>query len=114
LNDLKLVCQGLRREHGVRAVYPVINRFDRHNRDLTLEHLQDALGEPVLFTIATDRSLPARSTTMLERLKEQTFHGAARKDVEALARLVLGEAPGAPKNGLFGWLKKMFAGGSAR
>jgi Flp pilus assembly CpaE family ATPase len=116
LNDLKLVCQGLRRDHGVRTVYPVINRFDRHHPELSFEQLQEALGEPTLFKIAVDRSLAARSTTSLERLDQQTFSGVAREDIQAIARRVLGETepPPAPKNRLFGWLKSVFVGGSAR
>jgi Flp pilus assembly CpaE family ATPase len=116
LRDLKLVCQSLRQDHGVRAVYPVINRFDRRNQDLSVEQVQEALGEPMLFTIAMDRALAPRSTTDLDRLEQQTFSGDARQDIQAIARLVLGEtkAPRSRENGLFGWLKSMFAGGSAR
>ncbi len=46
LQDLKQVCQTLRRDHGVQRLYPVLNRFDGHNQDLTVAQMQEALEEP--------------------------------------------------------------------
>jgi Flp pilus assembly CpaE family ATPase len=113
LQDLKLVCQGLRRDHGVRTVYPVINRFDRHNRDLSLAQVQEALEEPLLLTIAADRSLMNQSSTGLKVLGHKTFFpGPVLKDIQAIARLVLGkpQPPHSETSSLVGWLKRLFAG----
>jgi pilus assembly protein CpaE len=113
LNDLKLVCQSLRRDHGIGTIYPVINRFDPHNRDLSLAQMQDALQEPRLLTVAFDRSLQGQSITGLKVLPQKAAVGPARRDIQTIARLVLGEpeAPSSEKNGLFGWLKRIFASG---
>jgi Flp pilus assembly CpaE family ATPase len=113
LEDLKLVCHALRHDHGVRTVYPVVNRFDRRNRDLSLAQMQDALQELRVLTIAADRSLTNQSMTGLKVLEQRTFGGATRRDIQAIARLILGEspAPGSGNSGVTGWLKRMFASG---
>jgi pilus assembly protein CpaE len=114
LQDLKLVCQGLRRDHGVRTLYPVINRFDPHNRELSLAQMQEALEEPRLLTIVADRSLQDQSMTGLKVVREKA--PAARpllRDIRAISRLILGEPTAEPSetNGLFGWLKRVFTSG---
>jgi Flp pilus assembly CpaE family ATPase len=113
LEDLKRVCQALRRDHGVRTVYPVINRFDRQNRDLSLAQVQEALEEPRLLTIAADRSLMNQSITGLKVLGHETFPKPVLQDIQAVARVVLGEPqpPRPESRRLVGWLKRMFAGG---
>jgi Flp pilus assembly CpaE family ATPase len=112
LQDLKLVCQALRRDQGVRKLYPVVNRFDRHSRELSFAQMSEMLQEPRLLTVAADRSLSHQSTTGLKVLEPQTFAGPALQDIQAIARLVLGEPEPARSggNGLFGWLKRVFAG----
>jgi Flp pilus assembly CpaE family ATPase len=111
VQDLKLVCETLRRDQGVRTVYPVINRFDRHNRDLSVDKLQEVLQEPRLLTIAAQPSLMNQSMTGLKVLGKKTFAGPVLQDIHAVARRVLGESKprGSEDRGLTGWLKRMFA-----
>jgi Flp pilus assembly CpaE family ATPase len=113
LQDLKLVCQSLRRDHGIRTVYPVINRFDPRDQNLTVAQMREALGEPQLLTVAADRALQNQSITGLKVLEPTTFAGPALQDIQAIAYLVLGTPPPqrSENAGLFDWLKGVFGGG---
>jgi Flp pilus assembly CpaE family ATPase len=112
LQDLKRVCQTLRRDHAVRTLYPVVNCFDRRNKDLTLAQMQEALEEPQLLTIAFDRSLMNQAVAGQKAPEHRTSARSVLQDIESIARVILGETqPPAPKNlGAAGWLKRMFSG----
>ncbi len=112
LHDLKLMCQALRREHGVHTLYPVINRYDRRNRELALTEIQEALEEPKVLTVGLDRYL-ARAGDQLLVLRQQSFGGPTLRDIQAIARLVLQEPEPVKSGGnrFWQWLKRLFSGG---
>jgi Flp pilus assembly CpaE family ATPase len=112
LHDLKLICQLLRRDYGIQSLYPVVNRYDKRSRDLSVERMQDALEERQLLTIAFDRSL-ARAKDSVPVLRREAEDGPAHEDIQSIARMLLHEPepPRPSRDGLRGWLARVFSGG---
>ena len=108
LHDLKVMCQALRREHSIRALYPVINRYDGSKHELSLAAIQEALEEPLVLTVAADRAL-TRPGNRIQIMQQRTFGRTALRDVQAIARLLLHEPEPPKTSGVAAWLKRVFS-----
>jgi pilus assembly protein CpaE len=107
LHDLELVRETLRLDYGIRATYPVINRYDPRKPNLQVSRLAEVLHAPHLLTIANDNAAVSAALDNGRPLQLQAPNSPALRDIDALARLPLGVANPAAGGRLSGLLHRL-------
>jgi pilus assembly protein CpaE len=107
LHDLELVSETLRLDYGIRVTYPVINRYDPRKPNLHVSRLAEVLHEPHLLTIANDNAAASAALDNGRPLQLQAPNSPALRDIDALARLLLGVAKPGVARGLSGLLHRL-------
>jgi Flp pilus assembly CpaE family ATPase len=87
---LKTVRDTIKKVEGVGEQFLVINRYDSKRSDFTCKHLQELLGAGKIYTIANDWSNFTEASNNGRLLRAQNSHSPALRDIDALARVLLG------------------------